>query len=133
MRVSIVVPVFNECEVLPTLLSRLEGVLKSTGHDYEIVFVDDGSTDGSSEMLKEAALDNPKVRALFFGRNFGHQAAITAGLDHATGDAVAVIDADLQDPPELLPEMIDLLGHGYDVVSAQRTAREGDGFIKRMT
>src|SRR5438105_1211016 len=102
MRVSIVVPVFNEVEVLPKLLSSIEGVMRGTSHDYEVVIVDDGSTDGSTAALKTAAAADPRIKALFFGRNFGHQAAITAGLDYASGDAVAVMDADLQDPPELL-------------------------------
>jgi len=133
MRVSIVVPVFNEAEALPSLFSSVQQVMDASAHDYEIIIVDDGSTDDSPEILQKAALKAPRVKVLFFGRNFGHQAAITAGLDQASGDAVAVIDADLQDPPELLPEMIELLGHGYDVVSAQRTARDGEGFMKRTT
>src|SRR4051812_21931727 len=116
MRVSIVVPVYNELEVLPKLLSTLARVMAATPHEYELIVVDDGSTDGTSQALKIAAASDPRIRVLFFGRNFGHQAAITAGLDHATGDAVAVMDADLQDPPELLPEMIEMLGRGYDVV-----------------
>ena len=133
MRLSIVVPVFNELAVLPKLLSTLERVMAGTGHDYEIVIVDDGSTDGTAQALRSAAAADPRIKVLFFGRNFGHQAAITAGLDLAAGDAVAVIDGDLQDPPELLPEMLELLGHGYDVVSAQRTVRDGETFIKRAT
>ena len=133
MRLSIVVPVYNEMEVLPKLLSTLQRVMAATPHDYEVVIVDDGSTDGSSKALKIAAASDPHLKVLFFGRNFGHQAAITAGLDHASGDAVAVMDADLQDPPELLPEMIELLGHGYDVVSAKRTVRDGEGIVKRLT
>ncbi len=133
MRVSIVVPVYNEIEVLPKLLSTLERVMAGTACDYEIILVDDGSTDGSVPLLKSAAAADARVKVLFFGRNFGHQAAITAGLDQASGDAVAVIDADLQDPPELLLDMIELLNHGYDVVSAQRTGRDGESPVKRLT
>ncbi len=133
MRLSIVVPVYNEVEVLPRLLASLREVMAATKHSYEIVIVDDGSTDGSTNVLSLAASQDRRVKVLFFGRNFGHQAAITAGLDHALGEAVAVIDADLQDPPELLPEMMELLEQGYDVVSAQRIVRDGESVFKRMT
>jgi glycosyltransferase involved in cell wall biosynthesis len=132
MLLSIVIPVYNEREVLPVLLATLN---KTLGRDlpYEIVFVDDGSRDGTSEALRSAASEDPRVKVIFFSRNFGHQAAITAGLDFASGDAVAVMDADLQDPPELLPRMLSLLEDGYDVVSAQRVKREGETFFKRYT
>src|SRR5215471_4366299 len=132
MLLSIVIPVYNEREVLPVLLATLNNTL---GKDlpYEIVFVDDGSRDGTSEALRSAASEDPRVKVIFFSRNFGHQAAITAGLDFASGDAVAVMDADLQDPPELLPRMLALLDDGYDVVSAQRVKREGETFFKRYT
>ena len=132
MMLSIVIPVYNEREVLPALLSALRQTL-GKDIDYEILFVDDGSVDGTADVLKRTAAEDPHVKALFFSRNFGHQAAITAGLDFAAGDAVAVMDADLQDPPELLPQMLALLSEGYDVVSAQRLTREGDGFLKRYT
>ena len=132
MLLSIVIPVYNEREVLPVLLATLN---KTLGRDlpYEFVFVDDGSRDGTSEALRSAASEDPRVKVIFFSRNFGHQAAITAGLDFASGDAVAVMDADLQDPPELLPRMLSLLEDGYDVVSAQRVKREGETFFKRYT
>jgi len=132
MLVSVVIPVYNECEVLPALLSALRRALANV-YDYEIIFVDDGSTDGTSDVLRHAVNGDQRLKAIFFSRNFGHQAAITAGLDFASGDAVAVMDADLQDPPELLPEMLALLDQGYDVVSAQRLTREGDGVLKRYT
>src|SRR5205807_8506501 len=102
-------------------------------YNYEVIFVDDGSVDGTSNELRFAASADPHLKVLFFSRNFGHQAAITAGLDFASGDAVAVMDADLQDPPELLPQMLELLDQGYDVVSAQRISRSGDGMLKRVT
>ena len=133
MVLSIVVPVYNELEVLPSFLSSVQRVMSVSRHVYEIILVDDGSVDGTSEALKDAAAHDSHVKALFFSRNFGHQAAITAGLDFASGDAVAVIDADLQDPPELLPEMLALLEQGYDVVSAQRISRSGESFLKRGT
>jgi polyisoprenyl-phosphate glycosyltransferase len=133
MLLSIVVPVYNELEVLPSLLAAIRQTMAGTRHTYEIILVDDGSVDGTSRALKQAAANDSHIKALFFSRNFGHQAAITAGLDFASGDAVAVIDADLQDPPELLPSMLALLEEGYDVVSAQRISRSGDGRLKRYT
>jgi dolichol-phosphate mannosyltransferase len=133
MLLSIVVPVYNEVEVLPFLLAAIRGVMTSTAYGYEIILVDDGSIDGTRQALKQAAAADPHIKALFFSRNFGHQAAITAGLDFASGDAGVVIDADLQDPPELFPEMIALLEEGYDVVSAQRVTRSGESIVKRYT
>jgi polyisoprenyl-phosphate glycosyltransferase len=133
MLLSIVVPVYNEVEVLPFLLAAIRGVMTGTDHGYEIILVDDGSLDGTTQALKQAAATDPHIKALIFSRNFGHQAAITAGLDFASGDAAVVIDADLQDPPELFPEMIALLEEGYDVVSAQRLTRSGEGIVKRYT
>jgi len=133
MFLSIVVPVYNELEALPALLLAFKRVMSDTDHNYEVILVDDGSIDGTPNALKQAAANDSRVKVLFFSRNFGHQAAITAGLDFASGDAVAVIDADLQDPPELLPEMMTLLEQGYDVVSAQRMSRSGDGPFKRAT
>ena len=132
MLLSIVIPVYNERDALPALFSALRMTLASR-QNYEVVFVDDGSSDGSSDLLRQAAAADPHLKVLFFSRNFGHQAAITAGIDFASGDAVAVMDADLQDPPDLLPQMLDLLNQGYDVVSAQRLTREGDSFLKRKT
>src|SRR5438128_3934154 len=132
MLVSVVIPVYNEREVLPALLSALRRALANV-YDYEIIFVDDGSTDGTSDVLRHSVNEDQRLKVLLFSRNFGHQAAITAGLDFASGDAVAVMDADLQDPPELLPQMVGLLEEGYDVVSAQRLSRSGDGPMKRLT
>jgi polyisoprenyl-phosphate glycosyltransferase len=133
MLLSIVVPVYNEQEVLLKLLSTIRHVMADATCTYEIIIVDDGSMDRTSEILHREAKDDPRVKVLFFTRNFGHQAAITAGLDCASGDGVVVIDADLQDPPELLPEMIKLLESGYDVVSAQRITRDGETYYKRFT
>jgi len=131
MLVSVVIPVLNEAEAVPLLLSRLHSILH--GLSWEIVFVDDGSTDATSFLLEQAALEDPRVKLLRFSRNFGHQAAVTAGLDFANGDAVIVMDADLQDPPELLPQMINLFEQGFDVVSPQRISREGESRFKRWS
>lgn len=133
MLLSVVIPVYNESATLPLLLEALSQVLTRMNCQYELIFVDDGSGDDSPAILSEAARKQPRVKVLTFSRNFGHQAAITAGLDFASGDAVVTMDADLQDPPELLPEMVDLYRRGYDVVSAQRVSREGEGLFKRST
>lgn len=133
MLLSLVIPVFDEEEALPCLLQAIRPVLGSMDCDHEIVFIDDGSHDGTRRLLTEAATADPRIKVLGFSRNFGHQAAITAGLDFASGDAVVVMDADLQDPPELLPEMVALFRQGFDVVSAQRVGREGEGVFKRGT
>jgi dolichol-phosphate mannosyltransferase len=133
MRLSVVIPVFNEEEALTPLLDALRPVLTQLDCDHEIVFVDDGSQDGTRALLQAAATADSRVKVLTFSRNFGHQAAITAGLDFASGDAVVVMDADLQDPPELLPEMVARFEQGFDVVSAQRIGRDGEGLFKRGT
>ena len=131
MLLSVVVPVFNEAQTLRLLLPRLRQALG--GMNWEVIFVNDGSTDETFELLRLAALNDPRVKALSFSRNFGHQAAVTAGLDFAEGDAVVVMDADLQDPPELLPRMVQLFQQGYDVVSPQRTSRHGETWFKRSS
>jgi glycosyltransferase involved in cell wall biosynthesis len=131
MLLSVVIPVFNEAQTLGMILGRLDQALR--GLKWEVIFVNDGSTDESLDMMRRAALADRRVKALSFPRNFGHQAAITAGLDFAQGDAVVVMDADLQDPPEILPQMVELLQKGYDVVSPQRVSREGETLFKRWT
>jgi polyisoprenyl-phosphate glycosyltransferase len=131
MFLSVVIPVFNEEETIPLLLPRLRGALR--GLAWEVIFVDDGSTDATPFLLEREALDDTHIKLLRFSRNFGHQAAVTAGLDFANGDAVVVMDADLQDPPELLPRMLDLFEQGYDIVSPQRVARENESRFKRWT
>jgi dolichol-phosphate mannosyltransferase len=133
MLLSLVIPVFDEEEALPFLLGKVGPILDSMDCDHEIVFINDGSRDASGRLLAELAHADPRVKVLGFSRNFGHQAAITAGLDFASGDAVVVMDADLQDPPELLPEMVKLYHQGFDVVSAQRVERAGEGLFKRTT
>jgi polyisoprenyl-phosphate glycosyltransferase len=124
-RLSVAVPVYNEEEALPLLLARLGAVLDALpGGPHEMVFVNDGSRDGTLALLRAAVAADPRVRAVSLSRNFGHQQAITAALDHATGDAVLVMDADLQDTPESIPEFVGLFHQGYDVVYAQRVARK---------
>jgi polyisoprenyl-phosphate glycosyltransferase len=133
MLLSIVIPMFNERESVSTLLARLMPIAARVDLNYELILVDDGSTDGTGELLKEAAWRNGRIRVLLFSRNFGHQAAVTAGLDCARGECVVVMDADLQDPPELLPEMVRLFQAGYDIVSPQRRSRIGDSWFKRKS
>jgi dolichol-phosphate mannosyltransferase len=130
-RVSVVVPVYNEEENLPLLHERVRRAL-STVDSFEIVFVDDGSRDGSVSVISDLQSRDPSIRLVRFSRNFGHQAALSAGLDHARGDAVILMDADLQDPPELLPELLNQWEAGYDVVYAVRQKRE-EGLFKRAS
>ena len=130
---SLVLPVFNEEEVLPALLGRLQTLLDSLPLRAEVIFVDDGSVDGSARLLREAVQGDPRLRLLSLSRNFGHQPAITAGLDHASGDAVVVMDADLQDPPEVVVELVALWQQGFDVVHARRRRRAGETWTKLLT
>jgi dolichol-phosphate mannosyltransferase len=127
---SVVVPVFNEAAVLPELGRRLAAVLSACVRDHEIVYVDDGSSDESPAILLAAAAADPHVRVLRFSRNFGHQAAVTAGIEHARGAAIVVIDADLQDPPEVIPQLLEQWRAGSDVVSAVRAVREGESTLR---
>ena len=124
-RLSVAIPIHNEESVLPELLLRLRAVLDSVaGGPHEIVFVDDGSTDRTFEMLAEAAKEDTRIVVVSLSRNFGHQAAISAGLDHVTGDAAVVMDGDLQDVPEVIPQFVEKFQQGYDVVYAQRVRRK---------
>ena len=133
MLISVVIPVFNECEVMPHLFAALPPVLDKISDTYEIIMVDDGSSDGTREWLRDAATRDSRIKLISFSRNFGQQAAMTAGLDYARGDVVVVMDCDLQDPPELLETMLDKLNQGYDVVSCQRASRAGESFFKKTT
>ena len=127
---SVVIPVFNEKENLELLYRRLSKVLENLCDDYEIVFVDDGSTDNSLEMIRKFRETNERVKIISFSRNFGHQTAITAGTDYASGSAVIVMDADLQDPPEVIPKLVEKWREGYDTVYAIRESRK-DPILKR--
>jgi glycosyltransferase involved in cell wall biosynthesis len=128
---SVSAPVLNEEEILETFYDRVCGALE--GIEFELVLVDDGSTDRTPELLDQLADRDPRVRVVRFSRNFGYQAAVAAGLDHCRGDAVVTIDADLQDPPELIPELLEEWRQGADVVYAVRRERKGEGRLKLIT
>lgn len=131
MLLSVVIPVYNEEGNLGQLYSRLTSVLNSMDLGYEIIFIDDGSTDESLEIIEELERSDPHVRLIAFSRNFGHQAAITAGMDHAKGQACIMLDADLQHPPELIPELVAKWRQGYDVVYTVRSATKKINYSKR--
>ncbi len=130
---SIIAPVFNEEESLPVLFQRVKEVMDSTGEAWELVLIDDGSKDRSAELMRQMATEDERVRPIIFARNFGHQIAVTAGLDFCRGDAAVIIDADLQDPPEVILEMINKWKEGNQVVYAVRVDREGESWFKKMT
>jgi len=130
---SLVLPIYNEQEVIPELHKQLQAFLKELGVDTEVVFVNDGSRDASFEMLRDLVKEDARYRILSFSRNFGHQTAITAGVDHARGKAVVVMDADLQDPPQVVLEMMAKWREGYDVVYGKRGARAGETIFKKLT
>lgn len=130
---SIVVPVYNEEQIVEELQRRMVAAAESITPNYEIIFVNDGSKDATLLKLKAACDINTKLRYISFSRNFGHQIAITAGMDHAKGDAIVTIDGDLQDPPELIPEMYAQYQNGYKVVYAKRHKRVGESFFKLFT
>jgi len=130
---SVVVPCFNEQEVIRETHRRLTAALRRLEADYEILYVDDGSRDETPAILREIQAGDGHVRVVRFSRNFGHQIAVTAGMDHAGGDAVVLIDADLQDPPELLEEFLARWREGYDVAYGRRTERDGETAFKRAT
>lgn len=130
---SIVIPVFNEEESIPELDRRLRGLLDNLGETWEVIFVDDGSRDASARLLQELVEKEPRYKLISFSRNFGHQIAITAGTDRAEGESVVVMDADLQDPPELVRDMIARWREGYDVVYAVRQRRLGETWFKRIS
>lgn len=130
--ISVTVPIYNEVDTLPELHRRLSAALEPLGA-FEIVFVDDRSSDGSWEALVKLSEADARVRLVRLSRNFGHQVAISAGLDAARGDAIVLMDGDLQDPPELIPQLVAKWQEGYDVVYAVRTEREGESAFKRTT
>lgn len=130
---SVVIPVYNEEAVIVETYKRLKKVMDGIGETYELLFVNDGSRDQSAAIIKGLAGWDNTVRLIDFSRNFGHQAAVTAGLDAAAGDAIVIIDADLQDPPEVIPQMLAKWREGYDVVYGKRLKRQGETFFKKMT
>jgi polyisoprenyl-phosphate glycosyltransferase len=130
---SVILPCFNEIEVIETTHRRLTEVMSAMSCDYEVIYVNDGSTDGTTQALDALAEADAHVRVVHFSRNFGQQFAVTAAFDHAAGDCVVLMDADLQDPPELIPEMFDLWLAGHDIVYGQRSSREGESAFKKAT
>ena len=130
---SVIIPIYNEEENIPVLYDRLKNVLDSQNISYELLFVNDGSRDQSMRLIRELNSKDPTVKYISFSRNFGHQIAVTAGLDACIGDQVVIIDADLQDPPELIAAMRAKMAEGYEVVYAQRNRRNGESLMKRWT
>ncbi|MFO7790799.1 MAG: glycosyltransferase family 2 protein [Bacteroidales bacterium] len=133
INISVVIPVYNEATNLPECYNQLEKVLKQIGGNYEIIFINDGSTDTSLDIIKAFSRHDSAVKYIDLSRNFGQQVAISAGLEHTSGQRVAIMDADMQDPPELLPEMYKKLDEGFDVVYGKRKSRKGESVIKRFT
>ena len=130
---SVIVPIFNELENLPLLYDRVRAVMDSTSETWELILVDDGSSDGSTDVIRQLAAQDPRVRPVIFARNFGHQIAVTAGMDYSRGQAVTIIDADLQDPPEVILDLIEKWREGYQIVYAVRSEREGESWFKLTT
>jgi dolichol-phosphate mannosyltransferase len=130
---TVIAPIFNEAETLPELYRRVSEVMDQTGEPWELVLVDDGSRDNSPQIIKDLAERDPRVRPVLFARNFGHQIAVTAGMDYSRGRAITIIDADLQDPPEVILDLIARWREGYEVVYAVRTERVGESWFKLFT
>ena len=131
--ISIVVPMYFEEEVAQECYNRITAVMNSNHYNYELVFVNDGSTDRTLEILEQLAMNDNRMKVISFARNFGHQIAVTAGIDYAKGDAIVIIDADLQDPPEVIPELVNKWLEGFDVVYAKRKKRKGETLFKLLT
>lgn len=132
-KLSVIIPIYNEEGNIPALFERLNSVVSKMDVEPEFLFVNDGSRDNSISLIKTLAAKNTFVKYIDFSRNFGHQVAVSAGLDKASGDAIVIIDADLQDPPELIIEMFNKMQSGFDVVYAKRRARKGESFLKKFT
>ena len=133
-KVSLVIPMYNEEKVIKECYKRLKECLeKLENYDYEIIFINDGSKDKTLGLLEEIANNDKKVKIISFTRNFGHQAAVTAGLKEVTGDAIVIIDADLQDPPELIPDMLKKWEEGNEVIYGKRKTRKGESAFKLLT
>ena len=130
---SLVIPVFNEQEVLKDSFTRMDAAMQRTGYAYEIIYVNDGSRDHTLDQLRDLAKEHPQGKVLSFSRNFGHQLAVTCGMDAAKGDALIIIDVDLQDPPELIPEMVRMWEAGADIVYGKRVKRKGETLFKKLT
>lgn len=133
MDISVIIPVFNEEANIAMLHERLQKVMQQLGLTYELIFINDGSRDRSIQLIRELSSQHPEVKFIDFSRNFGHQIALTAGVDKANGRAIAIIDADLQDPPELIIDLYRKMKEGYEVVYARRKARKGESWFKLWT
>jgi len=133
IELSVVIPIYNEEENIPELYTRLKQNVLKIASSYEFIFVNDGSLDRSLERLKEISFQDETVFYINFSRNFGHQIAVTSGLDHSRGEVVVIIDGDLQDPPELIPKLYEKYKEGYDVVYAKRATRKGESILKKTT
>lgn len=133
-KITVIIPAYNEEETLLKLYERLAGVVNNIGnYDFEMLFINDGSKDGTKEILKKLRKEDNRVSYINFSRNFGKETAMMAGMDYATGDAVIFMDADLQDPPELIPELVKYWEDGYDDVYAKRRSRKGETLLKKFT
>ncbi|WP_370866558.1 glycosyltransferase family 2 protein [Saccharibacillus sp. JS10] len=132
-KISVIIPMYNEEAVIAETYRRLSDVMRRTGESYELLFINDGGVDRSPDIIRELALRDESVKLIDFSRNFGHQIAVTAGMDYASGDAVVIIDADLQDPPELILDMLDKWREGYEVVYAKRSKRKGESLFKKWS
>ncbi|MBO4848648.1 MAG: glycosyltransferase family 2 protein [Clostridia bacterium] len=130
---SLIVPVYNEEEVLPESFRQMDAEMKKIGYPYEIIYVNDGSRDGSMRILRSIAAENPQVKVRSFSRNFGHQTAVTCGMDAAKGDALIIIDVDLQDPPEVIADMVKAWENGADIAYGKRLKRKGETIFKKVT
>lgn len=130
---SLIVPAFNEQDVLFTSYERMSAAMRALPYEYEIIYVDDGSRDATAEKLREIANKDERVKVLFFSRNFGHQLAVTAGMDASKGDALIIIDIDLQDPPEVIAKMVEAWENGAEIAYGKRVKREGETFLKKFT
>ena len=133
-KITILVPAYNEEESLPYLYDRVKKIMdEMTNYEFELLFINDGSKDNTRQMLKEICRVDGNVKLIDFSRNFGHQSAITAGMNYSIGQAVVVIDADLQDPPEVILRMLEKWREGYQVVYGKRLKREGESIFKKAT
>jgi len=133
MDISVIIPIYNEEQNIPALFARLNNVVSNITPSCEFIFINDGSKDNSLELVRELSREYSFVKYIDFSRNFGHQIAVTAGLDQCSGNAAVIIDADLQDPPELISDLYKKLSEGYNVVYARRRKRDGEGFAKKFT
>jgi len=133
MDIDVIIPVYNEEANIPALYERLAAVLKQLTTQYRLIFINDGSSDRSLELMRNLSQDHREVRFIDFSRNFGHQVAVTAGLNFSTASRIVIIDADLQDPPELIPQLNAKMNEGWDVAYARRKSRRGESFFKKWT